>query len=163
MAQNIIYSPWERTKDRWLSLMTTLLLFGLLWLFSFVSAFLTSLMKLILGLKFSIDKRQAEDVVGGGARTIVSRSVAIGQVLAHAQLLGTLKKYSKLLQQSQEFERWLRAGVGLNEKFISYTRPLLQDWERGGCFIYRVETNTESQAKWRNRETCSKWLNEIKP
>jgi len=159
MAQNIIYSPWERTKDRWLSLMTTLLLFGLLWLFSFVSAFLTSLMKLILGLKFSIDKRQAEDVVGGGARTIVSRSVAIGQVLAHAQLLGTLKNYSRLLQQSQEFERWLRAGVGLNEKFISYTRPLLQDWERGGCFIYCLETNTENQAKWRNRETCSKWLN----
>ena len=159
MAQNIIYSPWERTKDRWLSLMTTLLLFGLLWLFSFVSAFLTSLMKLILGLKFSIDKRQAEDVVGGGARTIVSCSFAIGQVLAHAQLLGTLKNYSRLLQQSQEFERWLRAGVGLNEKFISYTRPLLQDWERGGCFIYSLETNTENQAKWRNRETCSKWLN----
>ena len=107
MAQNIIYSPWEITKDPWLSLMTTLLLFGLLWLFSFVSAFLTSLMKLILGLKFSIDKRQAEDVVGGGARTIVSRSVAIGQVLAHAQLLGTLKNYSRLLQQSQEFERWM--------------------------------------------------------
>ena len=62
-------------------------------------------MKLILGLKFSIDKRQAKDVVGGGARTIVSCSVAIGQVLAHAQLLGTLKKYSRLLQQSQEFER----------------------------------------------------------
>ena len=62
-------------------------------------------MKLILGLKFSIGKRQAKDVVGGGARTIVSCSVAIGQVLAHAQLLGTLKKYSRLLQQSQEFER----------------------------------------------------------
>ena len=37
-----------------------------LWLFSFVSAFLTSLIKLILWLKFSTGKRQAEDMGGGG-------------------------------------------------------------------------------------------------
>ena len=46
--------------------MTTLLLFSLPWLFSFVSAFLTSLIKLILWLKFSTGKRQAEKVGGGG-------------------------------------------------------------------------------------------------
>ena len=38
MAQNIIYSPWEGTQGPWLCLMTKLLLFGLLWLFSFVFA-----------------------------------------------------------------------------------------------------------------------------
>ena len=36
MAQNIIYSPWG---SPWLYLKAKLLLFGLLWLFSFVSAF----------------------------------------------------------------------------------------------------------------------------
>jgi len=58
-------SPWEGTKDPWLCLITTLLLLSLLWLFSFVSAFLTSLIKLILWLMFSTDKRQAEDMVWG--------------------------------------------------------------------------------------------------
>ena len=39
MAQNVIYSLWGRAKSSWLCFMTTLLsLFGLLWLFSFVSA-----------------------------------------------------------------------------------------------------------------------------
>ena len=66
MVQNIIYSPWEKTKCPWLCLMTTLLLFSLLWLFSFVSAFLTSLIKLILWLKFSTGKRQAQDMLQGG-------------------------------------------------------------------------------------------------
>ena len=37
MAQNIIYSLWEGTRGCWLCLMTELLLFGLLRLFSFVS------------------------------------------------------------------------------------------------------------------------------
>ena len=45
--------------------MTTLLLFSLLWLFSFVSASLTSLIKHILWLKFSTHIGQAEDMVGG--------------------------------------------------------------------------------------------------
>ena len=54
-------SPREGTKDPWLCLITTLLLLSLLWLFSFVSAYLTSLIKLILWLMFSTDKRQAED------------------------------------------------------------------------------------------------------
>ena len=71
MAQNIIYSPWQRTKGPWPCLMTTLLLLILLRLFSFVSAFLTSLIKLTLWLKFSAGKRQAENMVVG-ARTIRS-------------------------------------------------------------------------------------------
>ena len=57
-----IYSSWEKTKGFWLCLMTTLLFFSLLWLFSFVSAFLNSLIKIYLWLKFSTDKRQAEDM-----------------------------------------------------------------------------------------------------
>ena len=75
MAQNIIYSPWEGTKCPWLCLMTTPLLFSVLWLFSFVSAFLISLIKLILWPKLSTDKRQAEDTVG--ARTVGSCSVSL--------------------------------------------------------------------------------------
>ena len=75
MAQNILYSLWEGTKCPWLCLMTTSLLFSVLWLFSFVSAFLTSLIKLILWLKLSMDKRQAEDTVG--ARTMGSCSVSL--------------------------------------------------------------------------------------
>ena len=38
---------------------------SLLWLFSFVSTFLTSLFKLTVWLKFSTDNRQAEDMVRG--------------------------------------------------------------------------------------------------
>ena len=38
MAQNIIYRPWGEIKCPWLCLTTTLVLFGLLWLFSFVSS-----------------------------------------------------------------------------------------------------------------------------
>ena len=53
--------------------MTTLLLFGPLFLFSFVSAFLISLIKLIIWPKFSTDKRQSEDMWG---RTIGSCSVS---------------------------------------------------------------------------------------
>ena len=39
MAQNIVYSPWEGTKGPWLCLITKLLLFSLVGLFSSVSAF----------------------------------------------------------------------------------------------------------------------------
>ena len=48
--------------------MTTLLVFSLFWLFSFVSAFLTSLIKFILWLKFCKDKGQTENMVGVGGR-----------------------------------------------------------------------------------------------
>ena len=75
MAQNIIYSPWERTKGPWLCFLTTLLLFCLLRLSPFVSAFLTSLIKLTLWLKFSTDRRQAEDMGRGrGGRPQVEKA-----------------------------------------------------------------------------------------
>ena len=48
MIQNITYRPWERAEGHWLCLMTTWLLFNLLWPFSFVSTLLNSLIKLIL-------------------------------------------------------------------------------------------------------------------
>ena len=67
MAQNIICSSWEGTKDPWLCLVTKLLLFGLLCL---LLHFLTSLVKLILWLKcffffFPTDKSQVEDMGWG--------------------------------------------------------------------------------------------------
>ena len=62
MAQNINYSPWEGAKGSWLCLMSTVLLFGLHWLFFLFSAFLISLIKLTLWLKFSTQKKQAEDM-----------------------------------------------------------------------------------------------------
>ena len=39
MAQNIIYSPWGRTKGPWLCLLAKVLLFCLAWQFSFLSEF----------------------------------------------------------------------------------------------------------------------------
>ena len=56
MTQNIIYGPWKGAKGPWLCLMSRLLQFGLLWLLSFVTAFILSLIKLILWVKFSTDK-----------------------------------------------------------------------------------------------------------
>ena len=51
MAQNIVYSPWGGTKGPWLCLMARLLLFGLVWLFSFAPAFSHPPIKLTLWLK----------------------------------------------------------------------------------------------------------------
>ena len=48
MAHEIIYSPWGGTQGPWLSFMAKQLLFCLAWLFSFVSEFLTSLIKFSL-------------------------------------------------------------------------------------------------------------------
>ena len=45
--------------------MTNLLLFGLLWMFSFASTFLAFPIKRILWLKFPTGKKQAEDMVRG--------------------------------------------------------------------------------------------------
>ena len=62
--------------------MTTLLLFSLLWMFSFVSTFLTSPIKRILWLKFSTGKRQAEDTVRGKDHRVLSVSTtALGPPL----------------------------------------------------------------------------------
>ena len=60
MAQNITCIPWEGTRGPWLCLMTKLLLFGLLWLFYFISAF-SHFSDLTYSLaSFSTDKKQAE-------------------------------------------------------------------------------------------------------
>ena len=48
MSQNIIYSPWGRTKGPWLGLMAKLLLFCLAWLFPFLLHFHTTLIKCTL-------------------------------------------------------------------------------------------------------------------
>ena len=69
MAQNMICSPWERTKSSWLCLMTTVLLFILLTFFSFVSAFLTFLIELLLfDWKFPCAKRKQMTWWGGGGQ-----------------------------------------------------------------------------------------------
>ena len=69
MAQNIIYSPWEGTKAPWLCL-TTKLLFGLLSLFSFGSAFSQLSYSAYPLAKVFPDKRQAEDREDVGSRFI---------------------------------------------------------------------------------------------
>ena len=72
MAQNISCSPWEGTEGPWLCLMTTLSLFGLRRLFSFVSVFLTSLIKLILWLKF-VHRQKTGRGHGGQDRKVLLR------------------------------------------------------------------------------------------
>ena len=66
MAHNIIYSPWERTKGPWLCLMTALLLLISFECFPLFSHFSLLLIKFILWLTFSTDRRQAEDMVWRG-------------------------------------------------------------------------------------------------
>ena len=63
MAPNIIYSPVGEIKGPWLCLMSTLS--GLFWLFSFVSAFLTSVIKLILDYSFPQIKGRQKIWCGG--------------------------------------------------------------------------------------------------
>ena len=57
MAQNIIYRLWRRTEGPWLCWMAKLLFSVVLDYFPFSLYFLTSLIKLILQLKFSIAKK----------------------------------------------------------------------------------------------------------
>ena len=73
MAQNIVHRPWGGTKGPGLCLVTKLVLFGLLWLSSFVSAS-SHFSELIPWLKFP-PRRQVEAEVGTG-RTIGSCSVS---------------------------------------------------------------------------------------
>ena len=70
--------------------MTTLLLFSLLWQFSFVSTFLTSLIKLLLWLKFITDKRQGEAVLRT-ARTMRSCFISIKVVVVMVMVLKTVE------------------------------------------------------------------------
>ena len=66
MAQKSIYSLWEGTRGSWLDLMTKLVLFGLLWLSSFLKV-LTSLIQLILWLTFSHIRKAGREQEGQGA------------------------------------------------------------------------------------------------
>ena len=86
MAQNIIYRPWRGTKGPCLCLMTVSVLFSLLRLFSSVAAFLMSLIKLTLSIKFPTDKRQAEDnllvmVVKGTGHMVLIRFTRCGSFI----------------------------------------------------------------------------------
>ena len=65
MSQNINYDHWEGTKGPCLCLVSKLLFFGLFDWFPLFLHFLTSLIKLILWLKFSTHIGQAEDMMGG--------------------------------------------------------------------------------------------------
>ena len=86
LAQNIIYSPWEGTKDPWLCLMTELL-FCLVWLLSFASAF-SSLIKFILCLKFFLmNKRQAKDRVLKRPHRVLLSYKPSGWLSLHLHLL----------------------------------------------------------------------------
>ena len=85
MAQNIIYSPWENITGPWLCLMTALLLFSLLGLFSFVSVCLTSLIKLIKPVKFFTGKSQAEDTVGGSGGIGWARTIWTSVLLSESE------------------------------------------------------------------------------
>ena len=67
MAQNIIYSPWERTKGPCLCLMIISLLFSLLRWFSSVAAFLMSLIKLTIWIVSHRHKAgRGQPAAGGG-------------------------------------------------------------------------------------------------
>ena len=108
MAQNIIYSPWERTKGPELGLMTTLLLFSLHWLFSFVWAFLTSLIKLILWLKFSRGKRQAKDMVGRARIIVLLCFMSNEPDLSHFQM--KWQSLTVTVQSSWGLNKWQALG-----------------------------------------------------
>ena len=67
MAQNIRYSPWERTKGPCLCLMIISLLFSLLRWFSSVAAFLMSLIKLTIWIVSHRHKAgRGQPAAGGG-------------------------------------------------------------------------------------------------
>lgn len=74
MAGIILSSPWGGMKGPWLCLMGTSLLFGLLWPFPLFMHFSTSLMKLVLGLAFSTDKKTSWKCRGvGNGRGVLLR------------------------------------------------------------------------------------------
>ena len=68
MAQNIIYSPWKVFKSPWLCLTAKLVLLCNLTIFPLLLFFfsLISLIKFILWLNFFTNKRQADNLIGGG-------------------------------------------------------------------------------------------------
>ena len=123
MAQSIIYSPWEETKGPWLCLMTELLLLGLLWLFSFV---LTSLIKLILWLKFFHRKKAGWGHGGQGpkgpAQFHVHSLVLTAAFPAPSSVASTYQGLKKSLLD-RNWIAWYRNN-GANEEQCQTTQSL---------------------------------------
>ena len=140
MAQNIVYSPWEGTKVPWLCLMTTLSLFGLLWLFSFVSVFLTSLIKLILWLKFVHSQK-----TGRGQRGLDHKGLL--RVTLRSQAAHLLRFEAPTWLMRLSWDHIVTLQVPNQTQMLQRTsqRLLLRDLlfqeqsinvEEGECFIY---------------------------
>ena len=121
-------------------------LFGL---FSFFYAFLISLIKLIFQLKFSIDKKQAKDMGGVGARTIESCSVSLWEMLRVEMWFW------------EKPREWMMSP---KERLISENQ-FLKHISHPSQKLSSKETNTlrpESEVKvWRERELVLWWLMKI--
>ena len=83
-------------------------LFHLIGIFSFVSAFLASLIKLILWLNFSKGKRQAEDMAGGQG--------PLGPVPFQYQLVGIITGISENGDLQLFSDTWKALSSRLNNK-----------------------------------------------
>ena len=103
----------KELKGPWLCLMTTLFLFGLLWLFSFVSTFLTSLIKPVF---FSRDKRQAEDMVGRGKDHSVLLCFTLFIFHGWTQEKNLLSRYSTCLLPWHILNKGLLIGYNVPEQ-----------------------------------------------
>ena len=139
MIQNVIYSPWDRTKGPWLCLTTTLLLLSLLRLFSLFSHVLISLIKLILWLKFSTYKRQAEDMEGRqGARTTGSCSVST----ATRKLKDACSLEVKLWQHTQciKKQRHHFADICLYSQNYGFSHSHVCMWELGHKEVWALKS-----------------------
>ena len=83
----------------------------------------------------------------------LSPSLRHWQVLTNPQLLGATK--NKLLEQSQRFEKQQRARARLNNKVLSYKRPLPQDCERWLFYAWKqtqkIKENKETEKNVPNR------------
>ena len=119
-------------------------LFGL---FSFFNAFLISLIKLILQLKFSTDKKQAKDM-GGRARTIESRSVSLWEML---------RVEMWFWEKPREWMMSPKERLISENQFLKHISHLPQK-------LSSKKTNTlrpESEVKvWRERELVLWFINE---
>jgi len=147
MAQHFIYSPWERSNSPWLWLMTTLLLFSLLWLFFFVSAFLISLIKLTLSLKFSTDKMQTENMEPGswGTRTIESCSVSLPVNIQGWFPLGLTDLISLL---PKEISRVFSSSTVQKHQFFGAQPSLWSSSQILTWLLEKPKPKTTLSAKW---------------
>ena len=125
---------------------------GIIWsplfgLFSFFNAFLISLIKLILQLKFSTDKKQAKDM-GGRARTIESRSVSLWEML---------RVEMWFWEKPREWMMSPKERLISENQFLKHISHLPQK-------LSSKKTNTlrpESEVKvWRERELVLWFINE---